>query len=506
MDLGRISPQDKQEDTKKSIGAVSLFVLTAIIFTFFGMLVTSNLDLTPETIAQTPTNIAETGLYPVVARDGVVESPFVQVVEKASEAVVNISAKTVAQNTPWWHSGTGSSSSGSGFFFRKEGYILTNNHVIENATELYVTTASGYRYDALLVGADPQTDLAVLKIDPKNEIITVIPFGNSKDLKVGDWAIAIGNPFPQQGLDRTVTVGVISAKGRRNLNFGSETPIYQDYIQTDASINPGNSGGPLLNIRGECIGINSAISSPTGASVGIGFAIPISLARSVVPDLIALGKVNRGWLGVWLGRLTEKETREQGIDGLHGVKIDSVFTNSPADRAGIKSGDIILTINGQEVENNRHLSVLISQAKGGQPVPIIFVRNGDRIKAKVIVADRETFMLSLDDNRETTPQTPSDSRSVRWLGMELVSFSDELANLLNTEHLDGVFVQRVRQGTPADNSSIRRGTVILQVNNQSVSSIDDILRISKEIPSSAKRIPMIVVEPDGAVARVVVRP
>ncbi len=505
MNLGSNSPQDKKQDTKKSFRAVSLFVLTALFFTFFGMLVTSNFDLTPKTIAQTPLNIAQTGLRPVVYRGDETESPFVQVVENSSDAVVNISAKSVQTNTPWWHQSQSSTSSGSGFFFRKEGYILTNNHVIENATELYVTTASGYRYDAKLVGADPQTDLAVVKIEPKDEKITVIPFGDSENLKVGDWAIAIGNPFPQQGLNRTVTVGVISAKGRRNLNFGNETPTYQDYIQTDASINPGNSGGPLLNLQGECIGVNSAILSPTGASVGIGFAIPISLARSVVPDLIALGKVNRGWLGVWLGQLTEKETRAQGIDGLHGVMIDSVFGESPADIAGIKSGDIILKVNGQEVENNRHLSVLISQAKGGQPVPIEFIRDGKLHEVKVVAADRATFMASLEQERNST-MIPSDTRSVQWLGMELVTFTDELAALIHIEPVDGVFVQRVVIGTPADNSSVRRGTVILQVNNQSVSSVDDILRISKEIPSSATRIPMIVVEPDGSVARKVIRP
>ncbi len=505
MKLGNNSPRNKKNDTKKSVGIVSLFVLAALFFTFFGMMVTSNLDFTPKTIAQSDLNVARTGLFPVVYRDGENVSPFVQVVEMASDAVVNISAKSAQTNSRWWHQGACQSSSGSGFFFREEGYIVTNNHVVENAAVLTVTTASGYEYEAKLVGADPQTDLAVLKIEPKNEKITVIPFGDSENLKVGDWAIAIGNPFPQQGLDRTVTVGVISAKGRRNLNCGTETPTYQDYIQTDASINPGNSGGPLLNLRGECIGVNSAISSPTGASVGIGFAIPISLARSVVPDLISLGKVNRGWLGVWLGDLTERETRLQGIDGFHGVKIDSVFSNSPADKAGIKSGDIILKINGQEVENNRHLTVLISQAKGGQPVPIEYIRNSERNEVNVVVADRDTFMASLN-NSGNVPQVPSETRSVQWLGMELVSFTDDMAGLLNIKPVDGVFVQRVGLGTPADNSSVRRGTVILQVNNQSVANVDDILRISIDIPSSATRIPMIVVEPDGSVARKVIRP
>ena len=498
-------PQNKKRNSGQSALSISLFIFTALLFTFFGMLVTANFDVTPKSNAQVATNIAETGMFPIVDRNGEKESPFVQVVENVQNAVVNISAKARETDTPWWHQGSNySTSSGSGFFFREDGYILTNNHVIENAVELYVTTSSGFRYDAKLVGADPQTDLAVVKIEPDAEI-TVIPFGDSDNLKVGDWAIAIGNPFPQQGLDRTVTVGVISAKGRRNLRFGSDTPTYQDYIQTDASINPGNSGGPLLNLHGECIGVNSAISSPTGGSVGIGFAIPISLARSVVPDLIAHGKVNRGWLGVWLGQLTEKEARRQGIDGVHGVIIDSVFQNSPADRAGIKNGDIILRINGQEVENNNHLSVLVSQAKDGQPVPMDILRNGEQYTLNAVVTDRETFLANIQQADNSAP-VEEEAPSIRWLGMTLVSFTEEMANRIDIDHIDGVFVRSVGFGSPAYNSSISRGTIIMQINNKTVSSIDDIVEISSSLPSSARRIPMIVVEPDGSVARKIIRP
>ena len=505
MKLG-ISSRNKKNTNGQNGFTVSLFVLTAIIFTFFGMLVTANLDLTPKSVAQVSVNIAQTGLFPIIDRNGEQESPFVQVVEQVQDAVVNVSAKAKNTDTPWWHQGTVfSTSSGSGFFFRKDGYILTNNHVVENAVELYVTTASGFRYDATLVGADPQTDLAVVKIEVEDEDIAVIEFGDSDNLKVGDWAIAIGNPFPQQGLDRTVTVGVISAKGRRNLHFGSETPTYQDYIQTDASINPGNSGGPLLNLKGQCIGVNAAISSPTGGSVGIGFAIPINLARSVVPDLIALGKVNRGWLGVWLGELTEKEARRQGIDGLYGVKIDSVFKNSPADVAGIEKGDIIVTINGHQVENNNHLSVLVSQAKDGQPVPMELVRGGEHYTVNTVVADRDSFLADLRNNGDT-PTQRDDSPVVRWLGMELTSFTEDLAGYLNIPHIDGVFVQRVSAGSPADNSSVSRGTIIMQISNQPVSSVEDIVTISSNMSGIPRRIPMIVVEPDGSLVRKVIRP
>ena len=487
---------------------VFLLISTAVAFLLAGIMIAANFDLTRETTAEPATNIAQTGAYPVVERNGEQESPFVGVVERVEKAVVNISARAKDANVPWWHQGTTfATASGSGFFFRPDGYILTNNHVVEDAEELTVTTASGYHYSAKLVGADPQTDLAVLKIETKDEEITTIPFGNSDELKVGDWAIAIGNPFPQQGLDRTVTVGVISAKGRTNLNFGRETPAYQNYIQTDASINPGNSGGPLLNLRGECIGVNAAISSPTGASVGIGFAIPINLARSVVPDLIATGKVSRGWLGVWLGTLTEQEARRQGLDGVRGVKIDSVFSESPADRAGIKSGDIILSINNQPVDNNSQLSVLVSQVKGGEPIPIEVVRNGSKIRLTTVVGDREHFLTSLDDSTvQTQPGRGDDFQVNSWLGMELMAFTPDVARALGTKQVDGVYVRRVVPGSPADNASIARGTVILQVGSRTVKDLSDIDSVRQTSPKATDRIPLIVVEPDGTIARKVIRP
>lgn len=471
--------------------------LTAVLFSAVGILVASRLDLTAESTAQIPANISETGMFPAVVVDGELQSPFVAVVERVKDAVVNISAQSRGSDVPWWFHGGGSSSSyGSGFFFRKDGYILTNNHVVRDALKMTVTTATGYRYEATLVGADPLTDLAVLKIDPEEEVTTV-RFGDSDALKVGDWAIAIGNPFPQQGLDRTVTVGVISAKGRSNLNFGRETPAYQNYIQTDASINPGNSGGPLLNLRGEVIGVNAAISSPTGASVGIGFAIPINLARSVVPDLIATGRPSRGWLGIWLGTLTEQEARRQGLDAVRGVKIDSVFAGSPAEKAGLRGGDIILSIDEQSVNDNNQLSVLVSQVKGGESVEIELVRDGERFAVHAVVEDRESFLASVPDD---------DFAIARWMGMELMTFTDEIARAIDVEHVEGVYVRRVFPGSPADNSSIARGTVILQIANEAVQSIEDVEHVNRRLTGSSGRIPLIVLEPDGTIARKVMRP
>jgi S1-C subfamily serine protease len=333
----------------------------------------------------------------------------------------------------------------------------------------------------------------------------VIPFGDSDDLKVGDWAIAIGNPFPQQGLDRTVTVGVISAKGRSNLRFGDETPRFQNYIQTDASINPGNSGGPLLNLRGECIGINAAISSPTGSSVGIGFAIPINMARAVVPDLIATGKVSRGWLGVVLTNVTVRDAKRLGLAAVRGVKIDSVVNGSPAEQAGIRRGDVIVKFNGEEVDNSDQFSVLVSTIRSGSTVPIRVLRDGDEVSLQATVADQNQYFASQQGTPGRQNRTAPADGSLEWLGMQLVNFTPDVARQLGIPHVEGVYVARVFPNTPADRASIAEGTIIMQVNNEPVGSTTDIMTADKAMGENS-RVPLIVQEPDGSVARKVVRP
>jgi serine protease Do len=490
---------------KTSIGYRRSFSigLVAIVCTFLGIIVASQLDLTPRTAADIPMNIVQTGAFPVVERDGEQESPFVGVVEQVQNAVVNISARTRDEDVPWWYQGHGfGASSGSGFFFREDGYILTNNHVVESAVNVVVRTATGYEYDAKVVGTDRETDLAVLKVEPEEEI-TVIPFGDSDNLKVGDWAIAIGNPFPQQGLDRSVTVGVISAKGRSNLRFGGDTPTYQNYIQTDASINPGNSGGPLLNLRGEAIGVNSAISSPTGSSVGIGFAIPINMARAIVPDLIEKGKASRGWLGVWLSNLTEREAKRQGLDAVRGVRVDSVFANSPAEEAGLRSGDVVVAFDNREVMNASQFSVLVSTIKAGHKVAVDVLRDGEEKRFFTVVTDRESFLASASGSSQ---QPRTGGQSIDWLGMELVTFTPEMARQVGIKHVEGVYVTRVYPGTPADRASITEGTIILQVNNTPVESTGKIREQAQQLTRSETSIPFIVQEPDGSIARKVVRP
>jgi serine protease Do len=469
-----------------------------VTFTFLGVIVASNLDLTPRSVAQLPANIGDTGPYPLVQRDGVYESPFVQVVERVADAVVNISATTRDNQVPWWfRTGHYSTSSGSGFFFREDGYILTNNHVISDAVDITVRTASGYVYEAQLVGADPQTDLAVLRVTPEEEI-TVIPFGDSERAKVGDWAIAIGNPFPQQGLDRTVTVGVVSAKGRSSLRFGGETPYYQNYIQTDAAINPGNSGGPLLNIHGECIGVNAAITSPTGTSVGIGFAIPINLARAIVPDLIATGQASRGWLGVYMSEVTERQAKRLGMHRVQGVVIDSVFTGSPAARAGLERGDIVTRFAGQEVVNGSQFSVLVATVRQGTVVPVEVLRDGESLTLQTLIGDRDTFFAQAQIE-------PDEERrmEVIW-GMEVSQYTPEIAREIGAEHVEGLYVWSVYPGSPADRAGIASGSIIMKVGRDAVSTVQDLVTLARA-EGAKTRVPLIIQEPDGAIARKLIR-
>lgn len=472
----------------------------ALLSIVVGMILSSRLDLHQESTAQVGSNISQTGAFPVVDRGGRQESPFVEVVERVTNAVVNVSARQAVEEVPWWHQSSGlMTSGGSGFFFRNDGYVLTNNHVVKDAREVIVRTSTGYEYEAKVIGADPLTDLAVLKVEPE-EPITVIPLGNSDDLKVGDWAIAIGNPFPQQGLDRTVTVGVISAIGRGNLQFGPDTPPYQNYIQTDAAVNPGNSGGPLLNLHGECVGINAAISTPTGSSVGISFAIPVNLAKAVVPDLIATGRVSRGWLGIWLSNITERQAKRLGLSAVRGVHIDSVFSGSPAAQAGLRGGDIITACNGETVNNAAQFSVVVSTIRAGTRVPIEINREGDKMTLHATLVDRDAFLASAP----ASPQ-PGSSRSQSWMGLELATFSGEMARDLGIRHVPGVYVVRVVPGTPGYRASIAEGTIITQIDGKAVETLAEFMAQARRLDDADSRVPLIVLEPDGTIARKVLR-
>ena len=249
---------------------------------------------------------------------------------------------------------------GSGFIIRKDGLILTNNHVVENAQEITVTLSDKQQYKAKILGRDPKTDLAVIKIDAKTSL-PAVTLGNSEALRVGDWVMAIGNPF---GLSNTVTTGIVSAKGRM-IGAGP----YDDFIQTDASINPGNSGGPLFNMAGEVVGINTAIFSQSGGNIGIGFAIPVNLVKNLVPELETKGTVTRGWLGVSVQPVTPDLARSFGLDKERGALVGDVVAQGPAEKAGIKRGDVIVSYDGKKIDESVTLPALVAVDAGGQDGP-----------------------------------------------------------------------------------------------------------------------------------------
>lgn len=444
------------------------------------------------------------------------ESPFVAVVEKSYSAVVNITSTRRFRTRyhdmydDFWRRffrlpprEQVIPSFGSGFLVSEDGYIVTNNHVVEGSEDITVTLADNTPHRALLVGTDPATDLAVLKIDGVSDL-NYIQFGSSDGMKVGDWVVAIGNPFPTLGLDRSVTVGVVSGKGRSRLMLGEETPLYQDYIQTDASINPGNSGGPLLNLRGEVIGVNSAIASPSGGSVGIGFAIPSDLAEQITSEIISQGKVTRGYLGVVPRDVLPDEAEMVGLDKLAGVYIAEVSAGSPAEKAGVLPDDVIISFNGEELRGEQDFRIKVASEQEGDQVRLGLIRRGERIDVNVVLGDRESGLAIIDapgnhPNRES-------SVSEEWLGIRVAKSTPELAYRYGVYFHEGALVTDVKSGSPADIKGIVPGTIIVEINYVSISSKDDFDAVAAELKRRKRAIAFHIFDTNGRIGYVAIKP
>jgi serine protease Do len=341
---------------------------------------------------------------------------------------------------------------GSGFIFDPAGYILTNNHVVEGADEIKVKLTSGEELIAELVGRDPKTDLAVVKIDAKKDLPT-LPFGNSESVKVGEWVMAIGNPF---GLDFSVTAGIVSAKGRF-IGQGN----YDDFLQTDAPINPGNSGGPLLDLNGRVIGINTSIFSRSGGNIGIGFAIPINLAKDLIPQLREKGRVTRGWIGVMIQKVTPEIADSLGLSASRGALVADVVKGGPAEQAGIKVGDVIVTFDGQDVKESTELPTLVAREKIGQAVPVVVMRDGKEENVSITIAE-------MKDDEEQIATGASEA-----YGLTVQNLTPEIAESLGINiDVQGVLVSGVEPGSPADDAGLRRGDVIVEVNRKPVKDVD----------------------------------
>ncbi len=366
---------------------------------------------------------------------------------------------------------------GSGVIISKDGYIITNNHVVANADTINVRLSSIDEFEAQIIGRDPKTDLALIKIEPKKSL-PAAKFGNSDKLRVGDWVMAIGNPF---GFEQTVTAGIVSGKGR---SLGSGP--YENFIQTDASINPGNSGGPLFDMSGRMVGINTAIYSRNGGNIGIGFAIPINMAQNVINQIKEHGTVVRGWLGVIIQQVTPELAEQFKLERPIGALVGDVAPDSPAAKAGIKPGDVITSFNGKEILQMSMLPALVAQTKVGSKAEVALVRKGKKKRLTVTIA-------KLDEEQLAMGRGPSSLG--KKLGLTVQDLTPELAQSLGLEKKSGVLIASVVPGSPAHQAGMRKGDLILEVNQAPVKNL---AAYRKELKEAAKR-PLVsfFVERDG---------
>jgi serine protease Do len=341
---------------------------------------------------------------------------------------------------------------GTGLIIDKEGFILTNNHVVEMADEIKVKLADEKEFLAKTIGRDPKTDLALIKID-SDKPLSPLPLGDSDSLEVGEWVVAIGNPF---GLGNTVTAGIVSAKYRQ---IGQSS--YDNYIQTDASINPGNSGGPLLNTAGEVVGINTAIFSQSGGNIGIGFAIPINMAKDLLPQL-KKGKVVRGWLGVMIQKITPELKQKLDLKDEKGALVADVTPGGPAEKAGIQRGDVITTFNGREIKEMNELPYVVASTPVGKSVNVEVLRKGQKKTFEIKIAE-------LKDEKEAPVVTEAKPK----LGMTVEDLTPELAKSFGLTETKGVVVTQVEDGSSAAEAGLRAGDVILEIDQSPVKDVRD---------------------------------
>jgi serine protease Do len=412
---------------------------------------------------------------------------FSDIVTAASPAVVNISTtKTVTRQHPFdeffdffypfpdgrskkWKE----QSLGSGVIVSQDGYIVTNYHVIERADEIKVILLDKKSFKAKVIGSDPKTDIAIIKIDAKG--LPVIPWGDSDKLQVGEFVLAIGNPF---GLSNTVTMGIISAVGRADVGIAD----YEDFIQTDAAINPGNSGGPLVSIKGDIVGINTAIFSKTGGYQGIGFAVPSNMVRLVMEQLTREGKVTRGWIGVTIQELTPELAQKFGLKSSQGVLVSDVVKGSPAQKAGIVRGDVILEFNSRKINDVGALRNIVAQTRIGASVPV-----------KLLRADKEvTLTVTITELPANVPDfVPSSNRDLdigenALTGITVVDLNPAIAKQLGLEREDrGVVIVKIESGSAAEEAGIRKGDVIQEIDRKRINDLNDFNKIVSKLDADA---------------------
>lgn len=469
--------------SKEKIIIASVLILVGLIV---GVVISSNLGWTPQGQAKVepiPPKVTERLEY--------TEQAFVEIAKRVTPAVVNISTTKITKyyerspfypffEDPFFRRFFGDEffrnherpkrrkeqSLGSGVVVSENGYIITNNHVIEGADEIKVTLYDKREFKGKVVGADPKTDIAVIKINAID--LPTIKWGDSDKIEVGEFVLAIGNPF---GLTQTVTSGIISAKGRANVGIAD----YEDFIQTDAAINPGNSGGALVNIQGELIGINTAIFTRSGGYMGIGFAVPSNMARAVMESLIKEGKVTRGWLGVYIQDITPELAKQFKLSSNRGALISDVIDNSPADRAGFKRGDVIIEYDGREVEDTGHLRNIVAQTAVGREVKVKVIRNGKEKILRVKIGELPANIAKIGEENEKAGEGV-------FQGVTVQNLTPEFRERLDIpEKINGVVITSVEAGSPAEEYGLRVGDVIMEINRKTIKDTSDFNKIVKRI-------------------------
>lgn len=483
-----------KKSTALMTGFLGLAVVTVILFFF---------NITPQSLNTLFANNIELGASkpPVVVPDNVraLNNAMIAVSEAVLPTVVSIQVvvETKNDNSPFreqfreffkffgepFDDGQGdddsgtrrSEASGSGVFVTNDGYIVTNHHVVENATEITVVASDGKRHTAKLIGSDPLTDLALIKIDGSG--YQPVHFADIKDVRVGENVIAVGNPL---GLNSTVTSGIVSQIGRGGLNPWQRSSGYQVeyFIQTDAAINPGNSGGGLYNIEGSLIGINTAIASQTGTYIGYGFAIPIDLVKAVISDLMDDGVVNRGYIGVRISTITESIAKYEGLDKVEGVVVNDVLEGSSGEKSGLKTGDIILEVDGKKVKTSNELQSLIVLHKAGDVVKLTIQRDGKRMTKDVKLKPKDDADGDLSEN-ENNPKKGDNAEPVNFekIGLYVAPLSKEQIDKFGVKN--GVFIKKVERYSPAFKAGIVPNGVITKADRKDISSVADIKSIIK---------------------------
>ncbi len=379
---------------------------------------------------------------------------------------------------------------GSGFVIDSSGIIVTNNHVIEDADEIVANFNDGTKLDAELIGRDEKTDLAVLRVKPVKPI-TAVDFGDSDRIRVGDWVMAIGNPF---GLGGTVTVGIVSARNR-DINSGP----YDNYIQTDAAINRGNSGGPLFDMNGKVVGVNTAIISPTGGSIGIGFAVPAEIARRVVDQLVEFGETRRGWLGVNIQQVTDELAESLGIGTARGALVAGVTEGGPAEAAGLRPGDVIVTFDGQAIAQMRELPRIVANTPIDKEVDVTVLRQGAETTLKVTLGRLDETQSAQADTTVEEPAAPAPKPIEKVLGLSLAALDDAARQQFGIgADVRGVVVTAVDPNSAAAEKRITAGDVIVEVAQEAVNAPDDVTAAVEKLKKADRRSALLLIaNPDG---------